>query len=34
MDKQQGPTVKHRNYIQHPVLSHNGIEYKKECTYV
>ena len=34
MDKQQGPTMKHRNYIQHPVLSHNGKEYKKECTYV
>ena len=31
MDKQQGPTVKHRNYIQHPVISHNGKEYKREC---
>ena len=22
------------NYIQHPVISHNGTEYKKECIYI
>ena len=22
------------NYIQYPVINHNGKEYKKECTYI
>ena len=22
------------NYIQHPVISHNGKEYEKECVYI
>ena len=22
------------NYIQYPVINHNGKEYKKECTYM
>ena len=30
MDKQQGPT----NYIQYPVINHNGKEYKKERMYI
>ena len=31
MDKQQGPTVQHRElqYIQHPVINQNGKEYEK-----
>ena len=29
MDKQQGPTVEHRNYIQYPVINHNGKDFKK-----
>ena len=29
MDEQQGPTVSTGNYIQHPVINHNGKEYKK-----
>ena len=31
MDRQQGPTVEHRNYIQYPEINHNGKEYEKEC---
>ena len=35
MDKQQGPTVQHRElYIQYPVINGNGKEYKKEYIYV
>ena len=30
IDKQQGPTVQHGNYIQYPVINHNGKEYEKE----
>ena len=30
MDKQQGAAVQHMNYIQYPVISHNGKEYEKE----
>ena len=33
MDKQQGPSVQHRNYIQYLVISHDGEEYEKECIY-
>ena len=29
MDKQQCP-----NYIQYPVINHNGKEYEKECIYM
>ena len=29
MDKQPGPTVPHRNYIQYSLINHNGKEYKK-----
>ena len=32
MDKQQGPTVQPRNYIQNLVASYNREEYKKEYT--
>ena len=28
MDR-QGPTVEHRNYIQYPVINHNGKDFKK-----
>ena len=39
MDKQQDPTVQHTgNYIQYPVINHNGKEYRKErvcvCVYI
>ena len=34
MGKQQGPTDSTRNYIQYPVINHNGREYEKECIYV
>ena len=34
MDKQQGPTVYTGNYIQYPVINHNGKEYEKECVYM
>ena len=37
MDKQQGPTVQHRelyNCIQYPGINHNGKEYKKQCIHV
>ena len=30
VDKQQGPTYSTRNYIQYPVIKHNG----KECMYL
>ena len=33
MDKQQGPTVLHRD-IQYPVINHNGKEYEKEYIYI
>ena len=29
-DKQQGPTVQHRNYIQYLVIIYNGKESEKE----
>ena len=29
MDKQQGPTVYHRVYIQYSMINHNGKEYEK-----
>ena len=32
MHKQQGPTVQHRNYIQYPIINHNGKEYV--CVYI
>ena len=32
MDKQQGPTVEYGDYIQYPVINHNGQEYEKEHT--
>ena len=28
-DKQQGPTVEPGNYIQYPVINHNGKDYVK-----
>ena len=35
MYKEQGPTVEHNtgNYIQYPVINHNGKEYEK-YTYI
>ena len=32
-DKQQGPTTQHGNYVQYPVINHNGKEYEKEHIY-
>ena len=32
MDKQQGLLYSTGNYIQYPVINHNGKEYKKKCT--
>ena len=32
MDRQQGPTEKHR--IQYPAITHNGKEYEKEYMYI
>ena len=29
MDKQQGPTVQHRELYSHPVINHNGKEYEE-----
>ena len=29
MDKQEGPIMQCRNYIQYPVIHHNGKEYEK-----
>ena len=34
MDKQQGATYSTGNYIQYPVINHNGKEYDKECIYM
>ena len=34
MDKQQGSTVQHNNYIQSPGTDHDGKEYKKELKYI
>ena len=34
MDKKQGPTVQHRDYIQYPMINHNGKEYEKEYIYM
>ena len=36
MDKQQGPTVEHRDYIQYPLINHDGKEHEKEytCMYI
>ena len=31
MDTQQGLLYRTRNYIQYPIISHNGKEYEKEC---
>ena len=33
MDKQQAATELSGNYIQYPVISHNGKEYEKEYIY-
>ena len=34
-DKQRGPTVYSTgNYMQYPVMKHNGKEYEKECIYI
>ena len=33
MDKQQDPTVQHRNYIKYAVINHDGKEYEKENAY-
>ena len=30
MDKQQDPTMQHRELIQSPVINHDGKEYEKE----
>ena len=32
--KQQGPTVYHKNYIQYPMINHNGKGYEKEYKYI
>ena len=34
MDKQQAATELSGNYIQYPVISHNGKEYEKEYIYI
>ena len=35
MGKQQGPTVYHRNYSQHPIINPNRKKYKKNlCIYL
>ena len=34
MDNQQGPPYSTGNYIQYPVINHNGKEYEKECIYM
>ena len=34
MDKQQGPTVLHRELYSIYVINHNGKEYEKECIYM
>ena len=33
IDKQQGPMYSTGNYIQYPVINHNGKEYKKKNAY-
>ena len=33
MDKQQGPSVQHRELFQYPVINHTGKEYEKEYIY-
>ena len=30
MDREQGCTISRGNYIQYPVINHNGKEYEKE----
>ena len=34
IDKQQGPTVQTRNYIQYPIITYNGKKSEKECIYM
>ena len=34
MDKQQGPTIQHREPYSNPLLNHNGKEYGKEYMYM
>ena len=34
MDKKQGPTYSTGNYIQYPVINHNGKEYEKEYIHI
>ena len=34
MDKQQGLLYSTGNYIQYPVIIHNGKEYENECMYI
>ena len=34
MDKQQGILYSTGNYIQYPVINHNGKEYEKEYIYM
>ena len=34
MGKQRGPTDSTENYIQYPVINHNGKEYEKEYMYM
>ena len=34
MGKQQGPTYSTGNYIQYPVINHNGKEYLKKNVYM
>ena len=34
MDKQQGPMYSTENYIQYPMINHNGKEYEKKRMYV
>ena len=31
--KQQGPIAQRANYIQHPVINHNGTKEKLTCMY-
>ena len=34
MNKQQGPTIQHRNYTQYPMTNHNGKENGKQYIHV
>ena len=34
IDKQQGPTVEHRELFQYPVINHNEKEHEKEYIYI